>query len=467
MVKCAKIFEGLFLVGYLLLMAGCATEEIVQKNATGSPLETKVWFDNHQKDYSATVLNYIEDLQWQNAIVSTGEIGEVVEVPFTLTESLSASTKEANQYNDHHRLMFVKDEQNGYKLFYVQIFANDEDYNVQDKNYNYYNIKDNFDGNIYVQELATNIGSKIKFKDGEKIEHSNTGKMQEYACVYYGWWGSDGSFTPIYEVGCYGGGGGNGVPSGGGENPGPGYGGGTSSSNTPSCPAGYRYKLGECVFVDKITNLLTGKAKCLNDLLTQNGNDFVKNLFSKFEGTSKFDISISSKDVVMGTKNGVESEINGKTLKPKGKLIEIEISTSRVNARAPIEVARIILHEYIHADIYRKLGTVLATNVENLDFKETFEKYEGEHHSVMAKLYVDSIKESLKQFHQLFPGDIKAYTDYYNEAPSDAFYEALAWGGLRDSNVKAWNELSAEKKASIEALASRVEQFSKTNPCNN
>ena len=218
----------------------------------------------------------------------------------------------------------------------------------------------------------------------------------------------------------------------------------------------------------QIMDFLTGKAKCINDLLNKNGNSFIQNLFSKFEGTSKFDIAITSTDVVTTSKNGVIEELNGKTLPPKGKLIQIEISTARVNARAPLEVARIILHEYIHADIYRKIGTVLEMNVENLDFKETYEKYEKEHHSVMAKLYVDSMKESLKQFHQnLFPDDIKAYTAYYNEPPSDAFYEALAWGGLRDERVKAWNELSAEKKASIEALASRVEQFSKTSPCSN
>ena len=218
----------------------------------------------------------------------------------------------------------------------------------------------------------------------------------------------------------------------------------------------------------QIIDKLTGKAKCLNTLLNKSGNSFVQKLLAKFEGTSKFDISISSVDALPKTIDGVVTYLNGRTLKPKSNLIEIEISTTEANRRAPIEVARIILHEYIHADIYRKLGTVLATNVENLDFKETFEKYEGEHHSVMAKLYVDSMKESLKQFHQsLFPGDIKAYTDYYNEPPSDAFYEALAWGGLRDENIKAWNELSAEKKASIEVLASRVEKFSKTSPCNN
>ena len=218
----------------------------------------------------------------------------------------------------------------------------------------------------------------------------------------------------------------------------------------------------------QIMDYLTGKAKCLNDLLNKNGNSFVQNLFSKFEGTSKFDIAISSVDALPKTVDGVVTYLNGRTLEPKGKLIQIEISTTEVNKRAPLEVARIILHEYIHADIYRKLGTVLAMNVENLDFKTTYENYEREQHSVMAKLYVQSMKEALKQFHQsILPGDIKAYTDYYKEPPSDAFYEALAWGGLRDSRVKAWNELSDEKKASIEALASRVEQFSKTSPCSN
>ena len=126
------------------------------------------------------------------------------------------------------------------------------------------------------------------------------------------------------------------------------------------------------------------------------------------------------------------------------------------------------MHEYIHADIFRKLGTVLGTDKESLDFKETFEKYDGEHHSIMATLYIKSMKEALKDFHMInFPNDINAYTAYYGEAPSDAFYEALAWGGLRDSNVKAWNDLPDATKASIEVLASRVEKFSKTSPCNN
>ena len=40
--------------------------------------------------------------------------------------------------------------------------------------------------------------------------------------------------------------------------------------------------------------------------------------------------------------------------------------------------------------------------------------------------------------------------------PSDAFYEALAWSGLQENNVKAWTNLSPEQCQAIKNLASRV-----------
>lgn len=61
--------------------------------------------------------------------------------------------------------------------------------------------------------------------------------------------------------------------------------------------------------------------------------------------------------------------------------------------------------------------------------------------------------------------DYNKYTNYFDETPSDAFYEAMAWSGLRDNNVKAWVDLLPEKKAAIEALANRVPNLSKTVPC--
>ncbi|MET3026776.1 hypothetical protein ABXT06_08880 [Flavobacterium sp. UW10123] len=432
-------------------MTNCVPNEAEKSSNVQLSAETKNWYDNHKQDYDAVILKYIKNLQWENAIVSNGKDGKVIEVPFTLDDNLKTSNGTATLRNDSHRLVFVKDGQQNFKTYYIQIFAGDENSSNIDKISTYYGVSNNFSGKIFKQDLKENIVASVQYKNGKDVQLGATSKMREenLDCTFFGYWNGDGSFTPIRLLYCDGGGGedptiGGGVTTGGG-----------GGANTTLSAV-------------KIINNLTGKAKCLNDLLNRNGNSFVQNLFSKFEGTSKFDISISSVNALPKTVDGVVTYLNGRALKPKGKLIEIEISTTEANKRAPLEVARIILHEYIHADIYRKLGTVLGTDKESLDFKTTYEKYEGEHHSTMAILYVNSMKEALKQFHQsLFPNDISAYTAFYNEAPSDAFYEALAWGGLRDSKVKAWNELPAAQKASIEALASRVEKFSKTSPCGN
>jgi hypothetical protein len=217
----------------------------------------------------------------------------------------------------------------------------------------------------------------------------------------------------------------------------------------------------------QIIDALTGKAKCLNDLLNKNGNSFVQNLLAKFQGNSKYDISIVSKDKVTVIKNGVIEEINGKTIPPVGNLIAIEISTSKANTNSTLDVARTILHEYVHADIFRKLGTKPGTDKESLDFKTTYEAYKNQHNTI-ATLYLNGMKEALKEFHKSnLIDDYNKYTQYYGEEPSDAFYEALAWGGLKDANVKAWTDLPADKKAAIETLAKRVPMLSKTVPCAN
>ncbi|WP_264537264.1 hypothetical protein [Flavobacterium sp. N1736] len=222
----------------------------------------------------------------------------------------------------------------------------------------------------------------------------------------------------------------------------------------------------------QIIDELTGKAKCLNALLNKNGNSFVQKLLANFTGTSKFDINIISLDKVTNKdENGILREVNGKTThKLLSTRMTIEISTSRTNTNAGLEAARTILHEYIHADMYRKITLMNEKDKsqEVLDFKNTYEAYENSQHSTMAVLYLNSMKEALMEFHKtVLIDDYRKYTNYYGEAPTDAFYEAMAWGGLRDNKIKAWANLPSDKKVSIEALANRVNLLSKTVPCPN
>ncbi|MBF4494407.1 hypothetical protein IR010_17815 [Flavobacterium sp. MR2016-29] len=220
----------------------------------------------------------------------------------------------------------------------------------------------------------------------------------------------------------------------------------------------------------RIYNNLTGKARCLNTLLNNSGNSFVKKMLEKFEGSSEFSIKISSVDKVYSDA-AKTIEINGTTKyddSDNTKNMDIEISSTRIDAVASLEAARIILHEYIHADMYRKLYTKDKTAIDVQDFKKVFDLYEKNYHSSMAVLYVNSMRDALKEFHKnVLTDDYNKYVANYGTAPSDDFYEAMAWGGLRNGNVKAWTDLPADKKASIESLASGVTQLTKTYTCPN
>ncbi len=223
-------------------------------------------------------------------------------------------------------------------------------------------------------------------------------------------------------------------------------------------------------FEDKIDDSeLNGKEKCLNELLSKNDSSYVKNLLTNFEGKSEFDIKIISQDVIISKVSG--KEINGSTTAPVNKVIVIKISTSQANVNPNLVVARTILHEYIHADIYRKLGTNNTGTTEMLDFKKLFDTYANnldKDHSAMADLYLDSMKKALKEFHKTqLTSDYNAYKKYYEEEPNDSFYEALAWVGLKESNVDAWTKLDENTKKAINAVSNRIMMLGKVSPCSN
>lgn len=455
--RITKMFKSLLLLSLVLLMTNCATEEIGQKNVAKSSSEAKIWFDSHQKDYNATVLNYIGSLQWQNAIISEGEDGEIIEVPFNLSSNLSATTKEADQYNDHHRLMFIKDEQNGFKLFYIQILTNDENYKIQDKNYNYYNIKDTFNGKIFVQELATNAGTKIEFKKGKKLEPSLTAKYSEneIQCVYYGYWYEDGHFEPLYEVGCY--------ASGGSDPqylPAPDYGGGSSTNPNPSesCPAGYVYKLGDCFLDQKIFDQLTGKAKCI--YLRLMASSLFSNAIKKFDG----DFSVSHLKLTIN--NNLEPYVFAITKLPVNYTTEIQYDNTKLGILSDLGSATVFAHEIIHAEMFRKMlsaaqngslePTTMSAQQQTAYVNSLKNNYPGLmdyffnrnhptwNHDMMATHYRGIIADIIQQFDN-------------NRLPRST-YESVAWFGLGNlgdgKTTVAWANLSSAQKTAISNLIS-------------
>ena len=64
----------------------------------------------------------------------------------------------------------------------------------------------------------------------------------------------------------------------------------------------------------------------------------------------------------------------------------------------------------------------------------------------MGALYLNSMRDALKAFHkEVLTNDYNKFISLFGAAPSNNYYEALAWRGLKEHEVKAFTDLSAEK----------------------
>ena len=209
---------------------------------------------------------------------------------------------------------------------------------------------------------------------------------------------------------------------------------------------------------------LTGKAKCLNDYLTQKGNNYVKDLLANFKGNSEFDLNISSKDKIY-SKNR-KSYVHGQTSYKNGdKIIYISISEDKIENSSVLVGINTILHEYIHADIFRKLNTKYDSQDGIKDFKTTYEKYKLEgHHNSMASLYINSMTKFLKEIHKNILSREYNYLSNNGTKSLDDMYEALAWQGLKNHKLEAWKELGQDTIRINTALTTYYHSLTKTCP---
>lgn len=441
--KKITIIKVFLIFSLIFIMTNCATEEIGREN-TDTVTIAKEWFDNHKLDYNETVLKFVEELQWENAIVSNGEQGQVIEVPFKLQDNLSASNKTA-RVNDHHRLMFMKGSNGEFKLYNIQIFTDNENYYLLDKNFNYYTITDDFDGQVYVQELDTKKGNKFDFKEGKIIKPTPTSKPREPAitCVYYGYWYESGYFEPLYVVGCYGAGEGEQR-----DDPGLAYGGGTNEKTlgegeNESCPAGYRYRLGECVLDYRIlTDASFINNPCLKSVYDKlKGSQTFQNYLKKFDG--KFSVA----NLKLAASNTMPSNINADTSPPQNYLIQITLNSNNLN-RPGLDIARTFLHEMIHAEMFRVLLSLSSSNgeidVATLNNMLNQHNYPGMY-DYYTRFGINGMQHEQMAAH--YQGIMVSFLKDYDSTLTAAEYEAIAWEGLKGTT--SWNSKSSQERQNI------------------
>ncbi len=175
------------------------------------------------------------------------------------------------------------------------------------------------------------------------------------------------------------------------------------------------------------------KARCALAKLMQ--NNYYKTTLNNFIGENKtIDLNFKIEPIADPLVYG-RTELQSNNWNTKN--IYLILNQNTIPNIPSIEVALTLLHEGIHAEIFRKIISIQGPSNLNIDnFPSLFNmyaQYKGYQHEFIANFYLDIMSRALQQF------------DNYKF--SMEYYQALAWRGLEGTEV--YNGLNAAKKEDI------------------
>ncbi len=216
---------------------------------------------------------------------------------------------------------------------------------------------------------------------------------------------------------------------------------------------GSDYNTADGYYEEQIDNsAITGtKAGCVYEKMKD--DNILKRYLEKFDGEfPTAHLRLEQRDL--------DDNVRARTSPPENYWITITLnndgSSSSFNNRPVLSTAKTIIHEVIHAEMFRKLlslannnGAIDANDLRNKlaagDYPGIFDYYtrygvNGFQHPQMATHYRETIAGALKEFD--------------NSQHSWQFYMDLAWEGLDHSNVPAWTALSSDERSRIKKVIS-------------
>ncbi|UJH69113.1 hypothetical protein [Allomuricauda sp. SCSIO 65647] len=225
---------------------------------------------------------------------------------------------------------------------------------------------------------------------------------------------------------------------------------------------------------DKIINRLKGKAKCVFEKLEEKNENLFKRTIGAFTDDPEYNLVIS-----IGPMPSGNASADAVTLDRITSSDEIRIVINENNANNnPLELARLILHEGIHAEIVRYvhrksrdytitdrprlmqlfsfyIGLLSEEELDSPHLEQSIRKRMSEaQHNYMAEKYVTPIARALYQFD--------------NEKFTLKEYESLAWASLENTYNYLGNLTEAERdyieRKSTEILNSSLND--QNSPCN-
>lgn len=440
----------IFMKNYLLLALvaifcfyGCEKEELVQLDDKG---ETNSAFFKHTKsgdEFSNFIISSLSHAD--DSIAFTGNFVDTYGIP-KWGAGFSINAKERNSL-----IIPILDEDNQiisalyylkYKNNYIEtyILMNDEDDIAYDETKH------------LIQFFETKLGLEKSNKDFEIIEKSGLkySSMDYETC--YSWWQvstfSDGTVILKHESECstetevifdgYTSGGGWANSGGGNYPPNGSYSGGGAGTDT-----GNTNPLLEPIpEVIPTLKFRLSKAGCVFTKMDSNGGFL--NLLDDFSNKKTgLDLMLDVKKDLTD-KNG--NNVNGLAISDElFKLIRVQIDEDYQNNSTPLEVAKTLLHEAIHAYMYAAIikSDNSLTRLKD-DYFGIWDYYvrfrygeEGSfQHNLMAAHYVNIMATSLSKF------DGNRFELKH--------YEALSWKGLKRTRV--WVDKTPSEKTSIEDL---------------
>lgn len=204
------------------------------------------------------------------------------------------------------------------------------------------------------------------------------------------------------------------------------------------CPFGYTDINGSCVEDIQILNELTGKADCVYQKLQDQSISF-KEMIQKFDG----DFPVSH--LKLRSSYSLPNNINGKTYPPSDYIITIDINNNKLN-RPNLSIARTIIHETIHAEMFRKIMSILDNggDLNGLTKSEWTQKLsKGDYPGIFdyySRYGVNDMQHQQMAAH--YVSTISNYLSEFQSGLSPNIYNSLAWTGLK--NTQAWKELKSD-----------------------
>lgn len=168
--------------------------------------------------------------------------------------------------------------------------------------------------------------------------------------------------------------------------------------------------------------------------------------FKRYDDKENY-LGISFAETIKTSQNNYTIYLNGDSL---DKITELQIATT-------------LIHEVLHATFHRQYDSVIDTsNGTNWKpggstksfpalFNALYKDGLGGHHELMATSYISTMTNALKE---LDP-----------QGTYSSYYKALAWEGLANSNIKAFQNLSTKEKDEIKSYQQKYKSLNNTIEC--